>query len=384
LHALRDGLTGPPLVKDVVDASWVITESVVGQNDLTLTAEWTNGDEPLYFNRKFCGISYYAPAGWDLTVPMLSLATGTDPYQVSRTSVSEVGVFAVGNRAVSKPLRANAKIFLQGAYDAITHNMYATLWLFQLIPKNSPYSDSTNFKSTIKNYWKYFALLGPGSESIDSLLLYADPPSSPNPKVVDWVLAHLHRTSDQAVVATKAVFVKQDGQIVDTDGTGAFIDGINFEGVPEGNYYLSIRHRNHLGLRSQDILSLTSILPPAYNLTDTTKIFKGANYTVDLVAAQLEPNSNIYGAYAGNVVPNRDIVYNNTDNDNAELLNILQGNKAGRKSGYLNADVNMNGTARYNGSANDNAVMLSIVLKGNYAGRRRQPYLDVVIANPPF
>src|SRR4030095_12809253 len=74
--------------------------------------------------------------------------------------------------------------------------------------------------------------------------------------IVDWVFAQLHRSSDNVVMSTRAVLLQRDGDVVDVDGTGAVVNQINFAGELAGNYYVSIRHRNHLGVRSAGLLGL--------------------------------------------------------------------------------------------------------------------------------
>ena len=67
------------------------------------------------------------------------------------------------------------------------------------------------------------------------------------PDIVDWVLVELRTgTAAGTKVATRAAFLKSDGTIVDTDGTSP----VQFTGLSAGNYYIVIRHRNHLAIMS--------------------------------------------------------------------------------------------------------------------------------------
>ena len=65
--------------------------------------------------------------------------------------------------------------------------------------------------------------------------------------VVDWVLVELRTgTASGTKVATRAAFLKSDGTIVDTNG----ISPLQFTGLGDGNYYVVVRHRNHLAIMS--------------------------------------------------------------------------------------------------------------------------------------
>ena len=50
------------------------------------------------------------------------------------------------------------------------------------------------------------------------------------------------------------LFLKSDGTIVDTDGTSP----VQFTGLSAGNYYIVIRHRNHLAIMSASAIPLSS------------------------------------------------------------------------------------------------------------------------------
>jgi hypothetical protein len=74
--------------------------------------------------------------------------------------------------------------------------------------------------------------------------------------IVDWVFVELRTGTSGAttVVRTKAALLQSDGDIVDTDG----VSPLTFSGVTAGNFYVAIRHRNHLGFRSDAPLTISS------------------------------------------------------------------------------------------------------------------------------
>ncbi|HSQ75492.1 MAG TPA: fibronectin type III domain-containing protein [Bacteroidota bacterium] len=156
-------------------------------------------------------------------------------------TVTKVGVFA-GNAGSSPPehtgvidyfrtagVTANLRAFLQGPYVAAGDTM--TTSLTSVLPKKHPYGGAP---------WSYT-----GSDSVLAI------PSG----VVDWVLVTLRSgTAANTGVGTTVGFIKKDGSIVALDGTSA----LSFPGVTSGNYYVVLRHRNHLSIMSSTALPLNA------------------------------------------------------------------------------------------------------------------------------
>jgi choice-of-anchor B domain-containing protein len=72
--------------------------------------------------------------------------------------------------------------------------------------------------------------------------------------IVDWVFVELRTgtLTSTTVVQTKAALVQNDGDVVDMDG----VSPLNFSGNA-GNFYIAIRHRNHLGFRTMNPVALS-------------------------------------------------------------------------------------------------------------------------------
>jgi len=158
---------------------------------------------------------------------------------------------------------ANLKIFLEGPYDATSDLMNTTLRDNNYLPLSQPYNTAP---------WNYN-----GTESVSSI------PAD----VVDWVLIELRTGTEASTkVSTRAAFVKKDGTVVDLDGTS----GVKFEDVSSGDYYVVVRHRNHLDIMTASAITLNSN-SALYDFTSgTDKVYGGS-------AKQLE--SGVYGMYAG-------------------------------------------------------------------------------------
>ena len=81
--------------------------------------------------------------------------------------------------------------------------------------------------------------------------------------IVDWVLIELRdATTPSVIVASRAALLQANGKIVDVDGTSDV-----FFPVPQANYHIAIKHRNHLGVRTQNPETLSDV-PKTIDFTD--------------------------------------------------------------------------------------------------------------------
>ncbi|MEM9990427.1 MAG: CocE/NonD family hydrolase, partial [Bacteroidota bacterium] len=126
----------------------------------------------------------------------------------------------------TEQVNAQVKVFLQGALGGTF--MGTALNGAGIVPNIQPYNVAPY------NY--------AGSENLSII----------PPNVVDWVLLELREdTPDMDVVARKAALLRNDGTVVDVKGS----TNISFDHVPAGQYHLSVRHRNHLGIMTKASLS---------------------------------------------------------------------------------------------------------------------------------
>ena len=339
-NALTAGTTGSALTREVVDATWDVSEATAGGSNLSITATWAAADELPGLNRSTrpLGVSNYitAPAsnvGWDLLLTQAATASGAGPYSVTRTGVTNVGAFTVGHRPVMSPLLVGPKVFLQGAYNTTTGLMTDNLRINNLIPTTEPYTGLTGFTHTGS---------GGGETSVASVVGSAA--AAGNDAVTDWIFAQLHRATDSVVISTRAVLVQRDGDIVDVDG----VSPVNFAGHAAGNYYVSFRHRNHLGVRSATTVSLAKTTATAFNFTTGL----GQAYTKNITNNAMATMGTVFGMWAGNV--NDDITVrmtgiNGNSNDYLRLLNTLGSSISTLPSVYNKADLNLDGTVRMTG-----------------------------------
>ncbi len=120
------------------------------------------------------------------------------------------------------PLTLSVKVFLQGPYIG-NSTMSTTLNSKGLLPISQPYNNPP---------WNYS-----GTESVTQI------PSG----VVDWILLKL-KENDSTSVKTRAAFLKNNGNIVDLDGTSP----VTLNDILPDNYYVVVKHRNHLSVMSSD------------------------------------------------------------------------------------------------------------------------------------
>ena len=193
-------------------------------------------------------------------------------------------------------INVNTKIFLEGPYNG--GSMNTTLKTAGLIPTSQPYNTAP---------WNYT-----GTESVGSI------PAT----IVDWVLVELRTGTDAATkVATRVAFLKSNGSVVDLDG----ISPVGFGGLPVGNYYVVLRHRNHLPVMSGSAVPMSSS-GSLYDFTTAQSQAFGTNAMKPL-------SGGVFGMIAGDVNINAGI-------GASDLVSVL--GAVGSVAYDIN-DVNMNG-----------------------------------------
>ena len=235
-------------------------------------------------------------------------------------------------------VKVSPKIFLQGPYNSGTSLMNDQLRSGGLIPLTEPYTGLG------------FTQLGSGGgeKTWQSILDVTG-----NDAIVDWVFVELRdKNSPSTKVATRCTLLQRDGDVVDIDG----VSPVDFHGVAADDYFVVVRHRNHLGVCTAAAVSLSENTA-AVDFTDAATGTWGVNAQKDLGGGKS-------GMWAGDVNQDGKVRYNGSNNDKVNILlavglstpnNVL--------TGYYTTDVNMDSKARYNGSNNDKIqVLLNIGL----------------------
>lgn len=229
------------------------------------------------------------------------------------------------------------KVALQGAFNPNTNLMNDYLREKRLIPLKEPYTD-LNMQKTIR-------FMG---NQIQPELLEITGDSA----IVDWILVELRSGKDAKLVEyTKAGLLLRNGQIVEVDGQSP----INFN-VAYEDYYVSIRHRNHLGVMTKDPINLTEeTTQVAIDFTSTTTDVYGQNARIKINDEMLlwggNADRDAYIVLQGSGVANPDNnkiffdVFQDEANVNSHYNHIAKG--------YATSDLNMDGEIRYQGWKNE-------------------------------
>ncbi|MEO6498614.1 MAG: MBG domain-containing protein [Chitinophagaceae bacterium] len=191
---------------------------------------------------------------------------------------------------------------------------------------------------------------------------------------VDWVFIELRdKTNPATVVDTRSAMVERDGTVVDIDGSSC----IRFPTLPLGDYYVAVRHRNHLGV-------MTAAAVPAAILACAAVV----DFTT-MTAADLwnQPGYDGYemktladgkhALWAGNANGDRKIKYTAPNDDLFRIFtNTLQhpDNSGSDYNfdfgyGYIAGDVNMNSKVKYTAPNDDSfLVFVQLLLYGLNGG----------------
>ncbi len=233
------------------------------------------------------------------------------------------------------------KIHLQGAYAPADGLMRDDLRNKFLIPKSEPYSNLADFTH-----------IGGGGETAQSGVFGL----SGNDAVVDWVYIEVRDALTYAVVATRAAFLQRDGDVVDVDGHSAVSCSI-----PSGDYYVSVKHRNHLGAMSGNPVSLSG---NTITLVDFNTIPTWGDY------ALADIGNGKKALWCGHTEGQKQVTFQGPKNnpndvffatvsapDNTDVLANYIYNGV-----YLSEDVDMNGEVIYQGPNTDVNIIFFTVL----------------------
>ncbi|MBK7084035.1 MAG: hypothetical protein IPH53_04990 [Flavobacteriales bacterium] len=181
-----------------------------------------------------------------------------------------------------------------------------------------------------------------GGESVDPGLLTITGPNA----IVDWVRVEFRdAVAPSIVVGAIQVLLQSDGDLV----TGTGIADLVLP-IPNGNYYVAFRHRNHLGAMTSAPVAFASG-PVSLDLTDPLVPTFGTNARKSL--------GTVMGLWSGNVVSDVLLKYAGGANDRDPILIRIGGSvPTSVVSGYWPEDVTLDAQVKYAGSSNDRDPIL--------------------------
>ena len=230
------------------------------------------------------------------------------------------------------------RAFLQGAYVTSSAQMRDDLRFGSLLPATQPYG-----------------VLGyTGQETTTASILATTGTTAP----VDWVLVELRdASSPTTVIARQAALLQRNGDIA---ASATNQTELIFTEVPAGNYYVVLRHRNHLAVMTRTPVSLNSNAVTV-DFTAMETPLQGPSPTA------IQNNTRLL--WVGDVNADDKLIFDGPNNDkNSILVPILSaaGNPNSLTNYQLNAysaaDLNMDGKVIFSGPNNELNTMLSNIL----------------------
>jgi hypothetical protein len=231
--------------------------------------------------------------------------------------------------------------WLQGAYNSSLQLMSDTLRTKSLLPSTQPYS--------IFGYQ--------GTETLAPALLT----TTGNDAIVDWVLVEIRdATTPTTIIKRFAALIQRDGDVVDsTTGSNTFT--FNASVIPAGNYHISLRHRNHLGVMTGAAVALNYSTPVAIDFGNTNTLSYGDNAQIN--------TSTLTQLWGGDISLDNLAIAAGPNNDLSLILgNVLMAvNNTTMSTNYLEvgyklSDLNMDGNTIFAGPNNDANLLLGNIL----------------------
>jgi hypothetical protein len=240
-------------------------------------------------------------------------------------------------------VKVQVKALLQGAYNSTSKMMQDDLRSKGLIPLKQPYNIGTI---------KYA-----GTEAASATLFTVTGNDAP----VDWVMVEIRDATTPTIIKARiAGLMQRDGDIMDAT-TGS--TSLMLTGLTPGNYYVSIRHRNHLGVMTAAPVAITALTVPSIDFTKPTTTVYGKD-------ARITANSGTVALlWAGNANTDLRAIANGPSNDTGVILgdvllakDNLSVSTNYRLTGYQATDINMDGITIFAGPSNDVNMLLGNVL----------------------
>lgn len=353
---------------DYLNRYWPITQTGI-TGALTAVGQF-NDPADVTGNKAVLNGIYYNGTNWSLS--------GSSLDQLNNLAGATITGAGGDLYAMNKFVYGKIKTYLQAPFNAGTGLMDdklrnasaptytpGTLPASNLLPLLDPYRAAPyagNFTHVTNT----------NPEAITSSVL--NDQADPTVNIVDWVFVELRTTvtPGNTVVTTRSALLRRDGSIVDVDG----VSPLYFQDVSAGNYVVTVRHRNHLGLSLNPANTSVALdLPTPSTTVDLTTA--SASFLMGTANTNYFNNGTYNFLYGGNANFNTNTRFNGLNNDKDYILtNVtygLNGDPAANQNNvYSPADVNMNRKVSFNGLNNDKDYLLNTVLGTDPAGLKTQ------------
>ena len=173
--------------------------------------------------------------------------------------------------------------------------------------------------------------------------------------IVDWMLVELRNPANEAeILAYATAILERDGNLVTETGDSVLV----FPDAPEGNYYISIRHRNHLGIMTDVPFYLSTMNVPEMDFTDLGLPVRGGTG-----AGRVQNGRR--ALWPGDFNGDGKVIYQGPFNDVFFLFSRVLADPANGNmlanfiiQSYDPSDLNLDGKVIYQGPNNDRATLL--------------------------
>ncbi len=252
-------------------------------------------------------------------------------YTVTITDAAGCSVdstFSITNTGSSNCTQVQIKVYLEGPYNGT--NMNDDLRQLGVLPTAEPYGS-------------LFGHVGSGgNETVPANRLTVTGDSA----VVDWLYVQLRSASDNTIIVeTRSALLLRNGAVVASAGGGPLV----FQSG-SGSYYISVRHRNHLGVMTAQ--------PVTFNGSLVQIDFRNTATPTWGTEAQKSTGSTRV-LWAGNTIADHTIRYTGMNNDRDPILLRIGGvTPTNTVTGYFLEDCNLSGIVKYTGISNDRDSIL--------------------------
>jgi hypothetical protein len=194
---------------------------------------------------------------------------------------------------------------LEGAYYSNTGVIRNSLQQANVLPLQEPYSALG------------YTFVGGGGEAMSQTAMNQH-------QLVDWVLVEVRDSvNPEHIIYSRAALLKTDGQVVDTDG----VSPVSLTYTPPGDYYIAIRHRNHLAIMPDKLFHIQPGSQVSFDLSD--------------------PQTPVYGSLGGRQQSQtKALMYAGDADGNGQIQNtddVLHWSLQAGGAGYQSADFNLDG-----------------------------------------
>ncbi|MBI1224684.1 MAG: hypothetical protein GC192_05570 [Bacteroidetes bacterium] len=235
------------------------------------------------------------------------------------------------------------RMYLQGAMLGVkqpSQLMRDDLRAAGLIPLKEPYSNRSNYS--------HYGEIG-GTEAIENPEVLK---VTGQDAIVDWVFVELrHPEFQKIVLSTRSALLQRDGDVVDLDG----VSPLHFEGIDAGDYLVAIRHRNHLGVMSTQVFSLSET-PMVVDFTDPKMKIYGNHPMIQILDKM--------ALFAGDANHDGEVRVEGPENDKDRIyFHVLMSSENVDANhnfilhGYDDCDVNLDGMVKYQGPTSDGSYI---------------------------